>query len=300
MPPTATSNTNHMAVFDFKDATYFVYHNAMLEGGSGCRRSACITNMYFNPDGTIKPIPETSTGLSGFTSRIFASDGNVLAHENFTNTTIDADYPHRKNVMTGGDADSEDALWELEQGRADKSNDAYVSIQSYNKPGLYLSADIDGVILTQDADAQPDTAEKMTFRTLKGFAGYGVTFESVYMPGWYLINEDGRLKLTTEIDPEACTFTIESDLSAENVSVEVLKTKRTYTVGSELNTDDIRITANVGNGTEYQIGNFTTNASEIDMDQPGTQTLTVSCTVRGETFTDEIPIRIVNQSETWK
>lgn len=78
--------------------------------------------------------------------------------------------------------------------------------------------------------------------------------------GWYLINEDGRLKLTTEIDPEACTFTIESDLSAENVSVEVLKTKRTYTVGSELNTDDIRITANVGNGTEYQIGNFTTNA----------------------------------------
>lgn len=36
------------------------------------------------------------------------------------------------------------------------------------------------------------------------------------------------------------------------------------------------------------------------MDQPGTQTLTVSCTVRGETFTDEIPIRIVNQSETWK
>ncbi len=300
MPPTATSNTNHMAVFDFKDATYFVYHNAMLEGGSGCRRSACITNMYFNPDGTIKPIPETSTGLSGFTSRIFASDGNVLAHENFTNTTIDADYPHRKNVMTGGDADSEDALWELEQGRADKSNDAYVSIQSYNKPGLYLSADIDGVILTQDADAQPDTAEKMTFRTLKGFAGYGVTFESVYMPGWYLINEDGRLKLTTEIDPEACTFTIESDLSAENVSVEVLKTKRTYTVGSELNTDDIRITADVGNGTEYQIGKFTTNASEIDMDQPGTQTLTVSCTVRGETFTDEIPIRIVNQSETWK
>ena len=82
--------------------------------------------------------------------------------------------------------------------------------------------------------------------------------------------------------------------------MEVLKTKRTYTVGSELNTDDIRITANVGNGTEYQIGNFTTNASEIDMDQPGTQTLTVSCTVRGETFTDEIPIRIVNQSETWK
>lgn len=299
MPPTATSNTNHMAVFDFKGSSYFVYHNAMLEGGSGCRRSACITNMYFNGDGTIQPIPETSTGLSGFTSQIFASNGQTLVHENFVNTTIDADYPHKKEVMTGQAVEPEDALWELKPGRADKSNDAYVSIQSYNKPGLYLSADRNGVMLTQDADAQPETAEKMTFRTLEGFAGYGVTFESVYMPGWYLKNDGGKLKLTTEIEPEACTFTIQSDLPAENVSVEVLKTRRTYTVGSELNVDDIRVTADVGNGTKYQIGDFTTNASEINMNQTGTQMLTVSCTIRGETFTEQIPIRIVEKSQTW-
>lgn len=37
-----------------------------------------------------------------------------------------------------------------------------------------------------------------------------------------------------------------------------------------------------------------------NMEQPGSQMLTVSCTVRGQTFTEEILIRIVSQSETWK
>ena len=53
MYPTSTSNTNHMAVFDFKGKTYFVYHNGSLPGGNGYRRSACITELHFNDDGSI-------------------------------------------------------------------------------------------------------------------------------------------------------------------------------------------------------------------------------------------------------
>lgn len=303
MPPTATSNTNHMAVFDFNDSTYFVYHNGMLERGSGFRRSACIEEMFFESDDpydtAILAIPETSTGLSGFTSRILAADGEPVSHENFVNTTNDADYPITKDVMIGAASSEEDTLWEIEPGKADPSNDAYVSIQSYNKPGLYLRADETGVVMTQDVNLGVNLAEKMTFRTLQGFDGYGVTFESVYMPGQYLTNVNGDLRLSANPDPEDCTFLVESDIPAEERSMEVLKTKRTYTVGSELNTDDIRVTLTTAGGEEQRITDFATNADEIDMDTVGYQDLTVTCEVQGEELTQTVRIRIVNKSVTW-
>lgn len=300
MPPTATSNTNHMAVFDFNGSSYFVYHNGMLERGSGFRRSACIEEMFFGEDGeSILPIPETSVGLSGFTSRILTADGRTVLHENFINTTNDMDYPITKDVMIGNTAQEEDALWELEKGKADTTNDAYVSIQSYNKPGLYLCADETGVVMTQDVNGGVNLAEKMTFRTLKGFDGYGVTFESVYMPGSYLTNVNGDLQLSANPDPADCTFFVESDIPEQERNMEVLKTKRVYTVGSELNTDDIRVTLTTAGGEEQRITDFTTNAQEIDMSQPGRQNLVVSCEVGGTVFTQNVEIRIVNESVTW-
>ena len=84
--------------------------------------------------------------------------------------------------------------------------------------------------MTQDVNLGVNLAQKMTFRTLEGFDGYGVTFESVYMPGHYLTNVNGDLRLSANPDPEDCTFLVESDIPAEERGMEVLKTKRTYTV----------------------------------------------------------------------
>ena len=53
MEPSATANTNHMAVFDFKGQTYFVYHDGSLPHGSGYRRVACCEPFTINEDGTI-------------------------------------------------------------------------------------------------------------------------------------------------------------------------------------------------------------------------------------------------------
>ena len=36
------------------------------------------------------------------------------------------------------------------------------------------------IVLAQDAGGTADEARRMTFHTLEGFAGEGVTFESVY------------------------------------------------------------------------------------------------------------------------
>lgn len=209
MYPTSTSNTNHMAVFDFQGKTYFVYHNGSLPGGNGYRRSACITELYFNEDGSIDYFEETSAGLAGVAVEIALKDGTRMEHEGFVNSSADADYPMQKVKLGSGIGDlPTDGQWVLMKGKADPENDAYVSIQSENKSGLYLTAKQDGtVVLAQDIDASEAFAMAQTFRSLAGFDDKeGVSFESVKFPGQYLTLKDGALILTDGADKEACTF----------------------------------------------------------------------------------------------
>jgi hypothetical protein len=60
--------TIHPAVIEFKNQWYFFYHDGSytLNGAPGgdCRRQVCAEYLYFNPNGTIKPITLTSEGIS--------------------------------------------------------------------------------------------------------------------------------------------------------------------------------------------------------------------------------------------
>jgi hypothetical protein len=60
--------TIHPAVIEFKNQWYFFYHDgsSSLDGGPGgdARRSVCLEYLYFNPDGTIRPITQTPEGVS--------------------------------------------------------------------------------------------------------------------------------------------------------------------------------------------------------------------------------------------
>jgi beta-xylosidase len=59
------SNTNHQAIIDFKGKSYFIYHNGGIQpDGGSFRRSVCIDDLIYNPDGTIKRIVMTSEGVS--------------------------------------------------------------------------------------------------------------------------------------------------------------------------------------------------------------------------------------------
>lgn len=206
MTPNATSNTNHMAVFDFKGKTYFVYHNGSLPGGNGYRRSACVTELTFNDDGSIDLFSETASGVGGQTVTMSLESGEKLSHEGVLNSSADADYPY-KNIALGadiGDSDA-DSEWVLKAGKADTSVDSYVSIESENKAGLYITANKDGsVTLAQDTDASDGMAKKQTFKTLSG-DGDGIIFESVSQEGKYLAIEDGTLTLSDK----GTTFYIE-------------------------------------------------------------------------------------------
>jgi len=57
-------NTNHQAIIEFKGQSYFIYHNGAAPGGGSFRRSVCIDYLNYNADGTIKPIVQTTAGIS--------------------------------------------------------------------------------------------------------------------------------------------------------------------------------------------------------------------------------------------
>lgn len=60
------SNTIHPAIIEFKGQWYFIYHTGALDrpmSGSSHRRSVCIDYLYYNPDGTMRRVIQTTEGL---------------------------------------------------------------------------------------------------------------------------------------------------------------------------------------------------------------------------------------------
>ena len=209
MVPSATSNTNHMAVVDFLGKTWFIYHNGSLPGGSGFRRVACIAEVQFNSDGSIEYIEETAVGAFGTASTLTNLNGEALEHERFTNSPSDDAYPYTDKALGSGfDRTSAlDAQWEIVQGKADPGDAYTVSLESNNKAGLYVTVTADGgVVLCQDYDGT--MAQAQTFRTVEGLAGRGVSFESLAQPGMYLTLSGGAATLTNGEDVNAVSFII--------------------------------------------------------------------------------------------
>lgn len=59
------SNTNHQAILEYKGKSYFVYHNGSIPtAGGSYRRSVCIDELNYNPDGTLQRVIMTSEGVS--------------------------------------------------------------------------------------------------------------------------------------------------------------------------------------------------------------------------------------------
>lgn len=208
MKPTATSNTNHMAVVDFLGKTWFIYHNGSLPGGSGFRRVACAEEVEFYSDGSIAYIDETAAGVYGTVSEITSLNGDKLQHEWFNNSLGDDQYPYKDMKLGSGLDKTKDAdgQWVIATGKADPDDPFTVSIVSDNKPGLYITVADGKAVLCQDYDGKK--AEAQTFRTIEGLATEGISFEAVSAPGKYLTLSGGELTLTDGSDAKASSFTI--------------------------------------------------------------------------------------------
>lgn len=213
MKPTATCNTNHEAIFDFKGKTYMMYHDGAMPGGNGYRRSACLQELIFNEDGSVAMMEESASGLTGTTVSIAVNGGGLLSHEAFDNSSSDDAYPYQ-NVKVGDSLseNEKDSKWLILPGKADPKEDALVSIESENKTGLYLTAKEDGtVVLAQDTDASEETAAAQTFRSVTALNGdkKAVSFQSVSNEGMFLMIKDGELALGDGSDAASCSFTVE-------------------------------------------------------------------------------------------
>ncbi|MEU4234752.1 glycoside hydrolase family 43 protein [Nonomuraea sp. NPDC026600] len=55
-----TSTTNHPAIIEFKGQWYMVYHNANSPGGGNFRRSVTLDKLYWNADGTMQKVVQTT------------------------------------------------------------------------------------------------------------------------------------------------------------------------------------------------------------------------------------------------
>ena len=229
MEPTATSNTNHPAIFDFGDKTYIVYHNGSLEYGFGYRRVACIAEVHFDEKGFIEFVPETATGLRGVRSTIWSGDIPV-SHVNFLNPQLDTDstfiYPLQIDMKMWAESlldDPNDMYWMFTAGKyipdgADATN--YVSIQSENKPGLYISYDLETgkVVISQDSEPIGDpraTVQKknMTFKTLADENGVGVMFQCAANSEYYLAVVNGELVVSNTATAAQRTFRVKTETS---------------------------------------------------------------------------------------
>ena len=281
MSPTATSNTNHMAVFDFKGKTYFVYHNGSLPKGNGYRRSPCIRELTFKEDGSVVPMEETAAGLNGTTTEFYTSSGALLGHEYFQNSSLDGKYPYKDIKIGAGYGKSAlDRKWVVTDGKADKTKASYVSIQSENKPGLYITANSQsGVTLAQDTKGTADVAKRQTFKTVEGLGDKkGVSLESVRYPGHYLTIVNGALSLTKGGDTEAATFYTGIDKEDTSLrSIGAVYKKNQILQGSRPVRKNITVTAFYANGTRKNVTGYTITPAAA-MKKTGKKTLTVTYT----------------------
>lgn len=72
------SETSHQAIVEFRDKWYIVYHNAALPGGGPYKRSVCIDELYYNDDGTMKPVVMTDAGAAGLAPSPFKGGTYLL------------------------------------------------------------------------------------------------------------------------------------------------------------------------------------------------------------------------------
>jgi hypothetical protein len=57
-----SSTTNHPAIVEFNGQWYMVYHNANAPGGGNFRRSVTLDKLYWNADGTMQKVVQTTGG----------------------------------------------------------------------------------------------------------------------------------------------------------------------------------------------------------------------------------------------
>lgn len=211
----ASSNTNHPAVIDFKGQTYIFYHTGAQPNGGGYLRSVCVDRLYFDENGGVAQLEESSIGLDGKAVTL-TLNGEKLSQVHFDNSTLTSTYPAGTTLRLGGNSlYGTDSEWEIVEGNGG------VYIQSVNKMGYYITEYRGFVKLLHDDD---DTGASLDARTFKPIEeGGAVAYESVSSPGKYLnVDEYGNIVLSETKAYFTVTERAQQTLSASVVDSEII------------------------------------------------------------------------------
>jgi len=82
-----TKGPGHNSVLKFKDQYFIVYHqhNQPHEGAKGVFRQTCADRLEFNPDGTLKKVVPTQTGVGALLPLVM--QGEDVAHGKYATAT---------------------------------------------------------------------------------------------------------------------------------------------------------------------------------------------------------------------
>ena len=86
------SFTIHPGVIDYKGKSYLFYHNSTLSldgyGPATGRRSICVDEMFYNPDGTIRPVVQTRAGIK----TLVPAEKGAFETRSYRNVFVEAGY----------------------------------------------------------------------------------------------------------------------------------------------------------------------------------------------------------------
>ncbi|SFM24284.1 LPXTG-motif cell wall anchor domain-containing protein [Gracilibacillus orientalis] len=203
------TGTSHPAVLEFKGETYMVYHNAALPTGGDYRRSVAIEKLHFTPEGKIRKVIPTASGITHDSFAIESYDkSSYIRH---LNNSL------RVDPLEG---DTYDFKWHIVDGLAD-NGEGTLSFQSENNPGLYLVRDGSSLSLEKH-DGTNSFEERATFKQVPGLADDSLKSYQTFHDSLYLsIASDNTLQLVAEdsiADEANATFRM-MNADAKGVSV---------------------------------------------------------------------------------
>ncbi|MCA0457732.1 MAG: family 43 glycosylhydrolase [Chloroflexi bacterium] len=210
----------HNGFFKSPDGTedWLVYHaNDAAEDGCGGTRTTRVQKFTWNEDGTPNfgvpvsittdiPNPSGDTGNDPLPQRE-ALPGVRLAA--YSDPTRYANHFSQRGKVSKLGEPAGDFEFIFREGLADPTA---ISIESKNNPNYYF-INRNGNIWLARYDDTDDYRSRATFRQVPGLAGEdGVSFESVFEPGKYIIFQNGFLNVaeaTTDEAKAAATFIVE-------------------------------------------------------------------------------------------
>lgn len=175
LDPVYGSETSHGSVVEYKGNWYLFYHNARISS-NGTLRSVAVDQLFFNPDGTIQKVIQTTDGVSAVGPRSQATEVKYddLINESFDAYTQKTEYAMSSSSVSigGGAVKSGGAVENMHiQG-------SYIQLNGINGGSggkalltvLYSSGDGGSAF---KVDASGDPAGDGYFLSLPGTGGWG-------------------------------------------------------------------------------------------------------------------------------